>query len=210
MLLRHRKQHSHGLCLRDGDQTGRIPRPHQTPELHRLQPQATRYGCHHFGVAQVELCTFKQPLVGLNGAQQLSNQGFLRIELLLGNGVLRPEFFVALTIQFCVLEQGLVPGQLSLGLQDLNLKSTRIDLGQQLARFDRFALNKSKGFELTIDFGANHSRVDGTQCAHRRHRGRDVHLDDRSHTDGLRPGAPKPKTSTAKTTRAARASWSRT
>ena len=130
----------------------------------------------------------------MNRAHQLANQGLLGIELLLGYGVLCPEVFVTLAIQLRVSKERLVPVQLPLRLQDLNLKGPGVDLCQDLTCFHKLAFGPPDGFEFAIDFGPNHGRVQSREGPDCRNTCGDVHLSDQAHRHGL--WAPPAKTET--------------
>jgi hypothetical protein len=58
---------------------------------------------------------------------------------------------VPLQIELCVLEERLITGELSLGLLELDLKSSRIDLGQQISGPDDLTLSEQHLHELAVD-----------------------------------------------------------
>jgi hypothetical protein len=75
----------------------------------------------------------------------------LRVELLLRNGVVCIESFVPFEIDFRVRKKRLVALLLSLGLTDLNLERTRIDLCNQVAGSNHLPFADVEGLKLSID-----------------------------------------------------------
>ena len=84
------------------------------------------------GVNQLQLGVVDLPLVELDGALELAHQGLLGVILLFGDGILAGQDPVALQVHLGVLQQGLVPDHLPLGLGQLRLIGPRVDFRQEL------------------------------------------------------------------------------
>ncbi len=91
-------------------------------------------------VHYIQLGGVDHPLVRFHDPLVLLNQRLLRGQLLFGNGVLGEQYFIARQIDARVIEQGLVPDQLSLGLHQRGIVGTRIDLDQRRALLHDVAL----------------------------------------------------------------------
>ena len=115
-------------------------------------------------------------LIGFDRAFVLAHERRLRIELLLRDRVLLEERAIALEIDDRVLQQRLVFRELAFGLRELDLERPRIDLGEQLARFDELAFAENHAHELPVD-AASHG--DGRERRHRAEAGQ-IHADVRS------------------------------
>src|SRR5262249_39462624 len=97
----------------------------------------------------------------------LPHQRFLRVELLLGDGVLGPELAIPLQVDLRVGEQGLVLGELPLRLGELDLEGPRIDLGQEVTRAHHLPFLEVDGHQLAVDPAAHRDRGerrDGTEA----------------------------------------------
>ena len=66
-------------------------------------------------------------LVGFDCALKLSNQRFLGVELLLGNGIFLEKGAVPFQIDLRIGQQCLVANELPFGLRELHLKRAGID-----------------------------------------------------------------------------------
>ena len=81
----------------------------------------------------------------------MPHQRFLRVDLLLRDGILREQRAVALEVDLRVLEQRLILGHLAARLRQLDLEGTRVDLGEQVAGLDELAFAKGDAHELAVD-----------------------------------------------------------
>ena len=75
-------------------------------------------------------------LIALDHAIKLIHRGYLGVQLLFGDGVLRQQNFVAFEIDLGVFEHSFVFRHLPLCQGELYLKRTRIDLSQQIPLAD--------------------------------------------------------------------------
>ena len=209
MGLGDREHHGHRLGLGDGDDPSRIRASHQRAQIDAFQAQTPLDRRRHFGVADIEFGRVNLGLVGLHGAFELLDQGLLGVELLLGDGVLGPQFFVALGIQLRVVKQSRVFVELAQGLGQSHVISPGVHLRQHFARLDHFALLKPNGLEFTVDLGANRGRVHGGQGSNGVERQVDVHALNRRGTHRLGPtSSPKPTAKAPESTAGPGSTWS--
>ena len=101
---------------------------HDVARVDQAQPDAAVDGRGDAAVNQLQLGVVDGRLVGLDRAFLSADRGDLRVQLLLGDGILRQQRFVAVQIDARVGEQRLVVGHLSFGLVELHLERARIDL----------------------------------------------------------------------------------
>ena len=120
-------------------------------------------------------------LIGLNRGFELTHQRRLRVDLLLRVGE-RPGRLVALEIELGVLELRLVLGLGRFRLIKRRLERTRIDLSQNVARFDVLAFGESDLVQLAIDPDLHGDGVEGLDGAESREVNRDILL--LGHADG--------------------------
>src|SRR6185369_4773496 len=120
----------------------------------------------NFGVVDLSLIDVYDALI-------LMDRGDLCVELLLRDRILAIGDLVTVEIDLCVFKQRLIALKLSLGLGQLRLKRTRIDLRQQLALFDHLTFTIIDTHQLTIHTAFDSHRVERrnrTECI-------DVHAD---------------------------------
>jgi hypothetical protein len=106
-------------------------------------------------IAELQARVVDLALVGLHDALVLADERFLRVELPSGDRALRSEPAIALEVDARVLEQGLVPRHLSLGLRELDLKRARVDLGQEVAAANELSLREEDLRQLTVHAGSH-------------------------------------------------------
>ena len=102
------EDHADGLDLRDHQQAVGVGGVHDVAGVHQPQTDAAGDGRGDVTVDQVELGAVDLPLIGFDDAFILRHQRLLRGVLLLGNGVLLEQRFVAAEIHLGVREQRLV------------------------------------------------------------------------------------------------------
>ncbi len=95
-------------------------------------------GADDVRVDQIDLRGLDLPLVRFDGADVLIDQRALRVELLLGDGILLDQPFIALQIQLGVRQQRLVALQITLHLLQGGFVGAGIDLRQRVALDGRF------------------------------------------------------------------------
>ena len=91
-------------------------------------------------VHQIHLRGLDLTFVRLNRARVLVDQRALRVELLLGDGILLDQPLVALQIQSGIRQQRLIAPQISLHLLQSGFVGPGIDLRQGVALTNRFVL----------------------------------------------------------------------
>ena len=99
-------------------------------------------------------------LVGLDRTIELADGCGLGVELLLGDDAFLEKQFVTLQVHFGVVALGLILGELTLGLFELNLKGARIDFREQIALFHILPFFESDIDELAVDPAAHGDRVE--------------------------------------------------
>src|SRR5215469_12146297 len=111
------------------------------------------------GIGQVQLRAVDLPLIGRYRPFVLAYQRFLRIDLLLGNRILREQRPISFQVELRILEKSLVLGELPLCLRQLHLERSRIDLGEEFASFYKLTLLESHAHQLTVDARADRDHV---------------------------------------------------
>jgi hypothetical protein len=81
-------------------------------------------------------------LIGLDRRLVLAHERLLRVDLLLGDRVLREQRLVALEVDLRVGEQRLVLRHLALRLAELHLERARVDVGEHLPGFTSWPSSK--------------------------------------------------------------------
>ena len=189
-LLQHRRQIVFGngeqyvdrLQLRDDDD--RTAHAHVVARIDLTQADASGHGRRDLRVTDIHFRVVDLSLIGLHRALVLMHERLLRVELLLGNRILREQRGVAIQIDLRIRQQRFVAGQRAFVLGELRLVRTRIDLGQRVALFHHLAF-----LEIHLEQIAGHLRGDG-DAAQRRDRAQrierdvDVTVGDLRHTHG--------------------------
>src|SRR5919109_3356387 len=114
-------------------------------------PAADRRG--NATVNELQFGVFDLSLISFYGALVLAHECLLRIQLLLGDGVLLVKRLVALQIELRVFEQRLVARHLTLCFGELHLERARVDFGEQISSFNDLAFLEAHAHELTLDTG---------------------------------------------------------
>jgi hypothetical protein len=143
------------LQLGDHDQAVLIGRVHDVAGVHEAQAETPGERRGDAAVGELELDVVDLPPVGLHHALVLVDQLDLRVELLVGGRVLGDERPVALEVDARVAQERLVARQLTLGLGQLHLVRTVIDLREQVAGVDALAFLEQDLRQLAV-----HARVD--------------------------------------------------
>ena len=112
------------------------------------------------GVGQLERRALDLGLVDLERRLILAHEGRLRVHLLLGDGVLAEQDLEAVEVHPGVFQEGVVPGELRLGLHFLHLERARVDLRQRCAGGDVAALLEEDLLQLAVDAAAHGDGVD--------------------------------------------------
>lgn len=143
----------------DHDEPRGIARADDVPDvdLAQSEPSADRRGDARVG--QLQLRAFDLRLVGLQRSFVLPHQRDLRVELLLGDRVLREQHRVALDVGARIGNQRLVLRHLSFGLRELHLERTRIDLGEHVTGLHHLSLAECDPHQLAVDARAHDRRV---------------------------------------------------
>jgi hypothetical protein len=132
---------------------------HHVADIDQAESNTPADRCGDATISQLQLGIIDLPLIRSHHAFVLTYQRLLRVELLLGNGVLRKQHLIAFQIDFGVDQQSLIAGHLSFGLSKLDLKRPRIDFGQQLTGRDSLAFLKQHIDQLTVDSTLHGYRV---------------------------------------------------
>jgi hypothetical protein len=108
-------------------------------------------------VGQLELGVVDLGLVALDDPPVLINRSRRGVELLPRDG--RDGFLGTLELELRVLQQRLVPGELTFCLAQLDLERARVDLREQLTFVDELTVGEVDLVELTVHAGADRDRV---------------------------------------------------
>ena len=103
-------------------------------------------------------------LVEFDRAFVLTDQGSLLVQYLFGDGILAPENFVAVQIDACFSQEGLVARQLSLRLQQCRLKRAHVDLGERVAFMDDLTFVIEHLHQLPIHAGMDSDGIEWGDC----------------------------------------------
>ncbi len=142
VVLRNREDHGDRLQLRDHCQAGEIGGMHDIAGVDHAQPDAARDRRDDAAIGQLQPGTLDLSLIGLDRTLALLDQGNLTVNLLL-RGLLRFEQqVISIQVELRHLERRLVFHQCSLGLMQLNLEGTGIDLGQQIPLMHHLAFGE--------------------------------------------------------------------
>ncbi len=163
--LWHGEHHGNRLRLRNADQAGAVAGMHHIAQIDLFETQATADRRADFGVRELQLGVVDLGLIGLYRSHQLARQGILGLHLLLGNGILGQQVFIARQVQLRVAQLRHIARQLTLRLRQRNLITARIDLGQQGASAHGLAFFEMDGFEFAIDTRAYRRGVQGCNIA---------------------------------------------
>src|SRR5215467_1230756 len=123
--------------------------PQSDAAAHRRQDAA---------VGQVHLGGVDLSLIGGHLTFVLLDQGLLGVELLLRNGFLRNEPPVALEIDLCPLEEGLIARLLPLHLLKRGFVLARVDLGKEIAFLHLLAFREVDTVQIAADLGSHRHR----------------------------------------------------
>ena len=129
--------------------------------IHQPKADAPGDGRRDIAVNEIHLHAVDQPLVVLHRSFVLFDQRDLGGELLLGNGVLLDERFIARLIDARVVEQGLIADELPFVLRQLGLIRPGIDFGQLVALLHHVALFVKDLHQLAIHASLDGHGIDG-------------------------------------------------
>ena len=173
IVLRHRIDDGDRLHLSDRHQSVAVAGMDDISriDLPQSDPAADRRDDARIGELQPGIVD--RALVGLDGPLKLANQRRLRVDLLLGDRILREQRLVALEIDLRVFQLRLVARHLSVRLRQHHFERPRIDLREQVARLDILALAEGDAHQLSVDASADDDFVArGRPCPARRCRRR--------------------------------------
>jgi len=142
-VLRNAEDGRDGLELGNGDNARGVRAMDHVARIHRAQTHPAADGGGDPGIGELQLGVIHPRLVHRHRALVLAHQGGLGIHLLLGDGILAEQGLVTGQIQLGVIEQGLVVKQLALGLGQLDLIGPGIDFRQELPGFDHLTFGKA-------------------------------------------------------------------
>jgi hypothetical protein len=193
------------LKLGDHDQAIGVAHVHDVARVHETESQASADRRRDVAVSQLEPGGLDHPLVGLDRALVLAHQGFLGVELLLGDRVLGVQRPVARQVGPGVLEECLVTSQLPVGLGQLHLEGAGVDLGERVPGANDVTLAEPYHRQLAVHPALHRDCVDrrdraqpgemDTDVAGSRRHGRDGHRASRGSRispGGARAGFPRP------------------
>ena len=132
IALRESKNGIGRLSLGDDGEALRIIGPQQIARIHLPQANLPVQRGQNAGVRQLQTGIVNLRSIHRHGTLVLAHQGLLRIELLPGGGILGPQILVASEVALGVVQQGLIAGQLALGLIKLDLERLLIQLSQKI------------------------------------------------------------------------------
>ena len=144
------EEHRGRLQLGDQHQTGRVGGMDDVPRVHLAQSHAPPHRSDDPAVGELQAGGVDLSLVDLDSTLVLAHQGVLGVQLLLRDGVLRPELPVALQIDPGVSLQFGVACLLPLSLGQLHLEGTRVDDGEEVAAFHGLPLPEADLHKLAV------------------------------------------------------------
>src|SRR5260370_40366818 len=132
---------------------------HNVANINSAQSNSSRDRSGDLGISELQVGIADGGLVGLNRARKLAHLRSLSVHLLLSDHLFVPQRFVALQIYLGIVELGGIASQLPVRLFQLNLKGTRIDLGEQISFVHHLALSEVDRDQLSIHPALHRDRI---------------------------------------------------
>src|SRR5207302_245150 len=132
LVLGQAEEHGDGLKLSDDHQAIGVGRVHDIAGVNQTQPDPAADGSGDAAIGELQFGVVNLALIRGDRAIKLANQCCLRVKLLLRDDTFLKEKLVALEIDFGVLALRLILGELTLGLFELDLKRSWVNLDQNI------------------------------------------------------------------------------